>query len=235
MRHCPDCHTDQVIKNGSNGTGKPKYACKACGHQFVDDPQWRVISDDTKALIDRLLLERISLAGIARAVQVSESWLQAYVNEKYRTVPREVHVRSKKKGRLTIECDELWSFVGNKEQKQWVWLALDRDTREIVGVAIGARDEATARQLWESLPAVYRQCAVCYSDIWDAYACVLPSKRHRPVGKDSGQTGHIERLNNTLRQRISRLVRRTLSFSKKLQNHIGAIWYFVHHYNASLA
>jgi transposase-like protein len=97
MRHCPDCHTDQVIKNGSNGTGKPKYACKACGHQFVDDPQWRVISDDTKALIDRLLLERISLAGIARAVQVSESWLQAYVNEKYRTVPREVHVRSKKK------------------------------------------------------------------------------------------------------------------------------------------
>jgi len=235
MRHCPDCHTDQVIKNGSNGTGKPKYACKACGHQFVDDPQWRVISDDTKALIDRLLLERISLAGIARAVQVSESWLQAYVNEKYRTVPREVHVRSKKKGRLTIECDELWSFVGNKEQKQWVWLALDRDTREIVGVAIGARDEATARQLWESLPAVYRQCAVCYSDFWDAYACVLPSKRHRPVGKDSGQTGHIERLNNTLRQRISRLVRRTLSFSKKLQNHIGAIWYFVHHYNASLA
>jgi IS1 family transposase len=200
----------------------------------VDAPQWRVISDDTKALIDRLLLERISLAGIARAVQVSESWLQAYVNEKYRTVPREVHVRSKK-GRLTIECDELWSFVGNKEQKQWVWLAIDRDTREMVGVAIGARDEATARQIWESLPTVYRQCAVCYSDFWDAYACVLPSKRHRPIGKDSGPTSHIERLNTTLRQRISRLVCRTLSFSKKLQNHIGAIWYFVHHYNASLA
>jgi transposase-like protein len=69
MCHCPDCHTDQVIKNGSNGTGKPKYACKACGHQFVDDPQWRVISDDTKALIDRLLLERISLAGIAHLRQ----------------------------------------------------------------------------------------------------------------------------------------------------------------------
>ncbi len=45
----------------------------------------------------------------------------------------------------------------------------------------------------------------------------------------------IERLNNTLRQRISRLVRKTRSFSKKLENHIGAIWYFIHHYNASLA
>jgi hypothetical protein len=57
---------------------------------------WRVISDETNALIDRLLLERISLAGIARAVQVSASWLQAYVNEKYQAVPREVRVRSKK-------------------------------------------------------------------------------------------------------------------------------------------
>jgi len=44
----------------------------------------------------------------------------------------------------------------------------------------------------------------------------LPFKRHRPVGKKSGKTNHIERLNNTLRQQISRLIRTTLSFSKKL-------------------
>jgi IS1 family transposase len=80
-----------------------------------------------------------------------------------------------------------------------------------------------------------RQSAVCYSDFWDAYACVLPSKRHRPVGKESEQTSRIERLNNTLRQRMSRLVRKTMSFSKKRENLIGAIWSFVHHYNASLA
>jgi len=80
----------------SNATGKPKYACKACGRQFVDAPAWRVISDEINGIIDRLLHERISLAGIARAVQVSESWLQVYVNENYRHVPREVRVRSKK-------------------------------------------------------------------------------------------------------------------------------------------
>jgi transposase-like protein len=96
MRHCPDCHTDQVINNGSNATKKPNYACKACGRQCVDAPAWRVISDEITGIIDRLLHERISLAGIARAVQVSESWLQAYVNENYRHVPREVRVRSKK-------------------------------------------------------------------------------------------------------------------------------------------
>jgi insertion element IS1 protein InsB len=99
-------------------------------------------------------------------------------------------------------------------------------------MAIGSRTKATARKLWASLPPVYRQCAVCYTDFWQAYTAILPSKRHRAMGKDSGQTNHIERFNNTLRQRCSRLVRKTLSFSKKLANHIGALWYFIHDYNA---
>jgi IS1 family transposase len=135
---------------------------------------------------------------------------------------------------LTVECDELWSFVKKKIAKQWVWLAMDRDTREIVGLHIGSRNKAGARALWASLPPVYRQCAVCYTDFWQAYAVALPSRRHKAVGKQTGQTNHIERFNNTLRQRCARLVRKTLSFSKKLENHIGAILFFVHHYNASL-
>ena len=72
-----------------------------------------------------------------------------------------------------------------------------------------------------------------YTDFWEAYAAIFPTNRHIPVGKGTGKTNHIERFNNTLRQRVSRLVRKALSFSKKLENHIGAIWYFVHHYNAT--
>jgi insertion element IS1 protein InsB len=128
----------------------------------------------------------------------------------------------------------MWSFVSNKTNKQWIWLALDVTTREIVGVYVGDRSRKGARQLWQSLPPVYRQCAVCYSDFWEAYEQVIPSKRHRAVGKETGKTNYIERFNCTMRQRISRLVRKTLSFSKKIENHIGAIWFFVHHYNQSL-
>ena len=181
-----------------------------------------------------MLLEKIPLAGIVRVTDVSEPWLQGYVNEKYASVPRQVKVRFKKKGRLTIECDEAWSFVGSKGNKQWIWLAIDKKTREIVGVYVGDRSRAGARGLWASLPSVYRQCAVAYTDFWEAYEQVIPSQRHQAVGKETGQTNHIERFNCTLRQRVSRLVRKTLSFSKKLENHIGAIWYFIHHYNASL-
>ena len=128
----------------------------------------------------------------------------------------------------------MWSFVGRKENKQWIWLALDVETREIVGCAIGSRDYYGGLELWDSLPPIYRQQAICYTDFWSVYEEVLPAKRHRKVDKKSGKTSYIERFNNTMRQRISRLVRKTLSFSKKIINHIGAIWKFIHHYNFSL-
>lgn len=120
------------------------------------------------------------------------------------------------------------------KKKQWVWLALDKNTREVVGVHIGKRDANAAQALWNSLPNEYQEKAVSFTDFWEAYQLVFPEERHIAVGKETGKTNHIERFNNTLRQRISRLVRKTLSFSKKLENHVGAIWYFIHYYNASL-
>jgi insertion element IS1 protein InsB len=102
-------------------------------------------------------------------------------------------------------------------------------------IYVGSRDENSANKcLWASLPAIYRQCAVAYTDFWAAYALVIPANRHRPLGKETGHTAYIERLNCTLRQRVGRLVRKTLSFSKNLENHIGAIFFFARHYNSSL-
>jgi insertion element IS1 protein InsB len=56
----------------------------------------RPISQATKALIDKLLLERVSLAGIARVVGVSERWLQTYVNQKYASQPQVTNVPAQK-------------------------------------------------------------------------------------------------------------------------------------------
>ena len=119
----------------------------------------------------------------------------------------------------------MWSFVRLKRNKQRIWLALDSDSREIVGMHVGSRDRAGAEALWKSLLPVYRQCAVCYTDFWSAYEQVLPQNRHRAVGKENGKANRIERFNLTLRQRISRLVRKTLSL--KIENHTGAIWNLV--------
>lgn len=231
---CPACESESYVKNGHTHYGKPRFKCKACGRQFVEGSQYQHITQETWELIDKLLLEKVPLAGIVRVTGISERHLQNYVNRKFESIPQEVEIMPKKPGRLILEMDEMWSFVCRKSYKQWIWIALDADTREVIGLQVGDRSRKTAQKLWNSLPGVYRQCATCYTDYWEAYETVLPTKRHKAVGKESGKTNHVERFNNTLRQRVARLVRKTLSFSKRLENHIGAIWYFIHHYNTEV-
>ena len=137
--------------------------------------------------------------------------------------------------RPIIEMDEVWSFVGSKEYKVWIRLAINRDTRQIVGVAFGDRGDETCRNLWQSLPADYRKRAVIYTDYWESYVNILPSKRHRAVGKESGETAHIERFNNTLRQMCPVMVRKTLSFSKNDAMHEKRVRIFIDSYNKSLS
>ena len=97
MPNCPNCKSKDVVKNGFIHNGNQNHKCKACGRQFVEAPRQKLISQETKALIDKLLLEKIPLAGMARVCDVSETWLQDYVNRKYEAIPRQVNVSAKKK------------------------------------------------------------------------------------------------------------------------------------------
>jgi insertion element IS1 protein InsB len=94
---------------------------------------------------------------------------------------------------------------------------------------VGDRSRDSAKSLWAKIPLVYREQATFHTDQYDAYTGVIPAERHQAITKKARQTNHIERFNNTRRQRGSRLVRETLSFSKKLANHIGAIKSFICH------
>jgi IS1 family transposase len=134
---------------------------------------------------------------------------------------------------VTLELDELWSFVIRKVNQRWIWLAICRSTRQVVGYAVGDRSEATCRRLWRSIPRAYRR-GICYTDFWQAYQQVVPPRQHRAVGKDTGETAHIERLNNTLRQRLGRLVRKTLSFSKSDLLHQACLRLFIWRYNLEI-
>ena len=132
-----------------------------------------------------------------------------------------------------LELDELWSFVLKKTNKRWIWIALCRRTRQVVAYIIGDRSAATCQRLWERIPAAYRS-GLCFTDFWEAYASVIPAAQHVAVGKESGLTAHVERWHNTLRQRLARFVRKTLSFSKSEVMHEICLRLFLHRYNLSL-
>jgi len=125
-----------------------------------------------------------------------------------------------------LELDELWSFVYSKDNKYWLWIALCRRTRQVVSFYLGDRSEKSCKKLWDKVPPSYKN-AITYSDFWSAYDKVIQTGKHSSVGKETGQTAHVERWNNTLRQRIARYVRKTLSFSKLAENHFWFTHYFI--------
>lgn len=113
----------------------------------------------------------------------------------------------------------MWTFVGQKKRKVWLWLAVERASRRIVAWVLGCRGAATARRLWQALPVQYQTHTTYYTDEWEAYAKVLPEAAHRPSPKGSGATSIVEALNCSLRQRCGVLVRKSCSFSKLLSMH----------------
>jgi insertion element IS1 protein InsB len=192
-------------------------------------------------MIEHLLRERISLRGLCRAVGVSLTWLLHFMVERFATCPDDLHVQVPQRPtdvvirRLEAEADEMWSFVKKKVNKPWSWIAMDAKTRQVIAFHVGDRSRESAKALWAKLPLVYQEQATFHTDQYEAYRGVIPVERHKAITKQARKTNHIERFNNTLRQRVARLVRETLSFSKKLANHIGAIKYFICHYNLTRA
>jgi insertion element IS1 protein InsB len=135
---------------------------------------------------------------------------------------------------LELELDELWSFVLKKANDAWMWIALCRQTRQVVAYAIGKRSKKTCQRLWEAIPQAYRQ-GHCLTDFLNIDACVIPKEQHVAVGKETGETAHVERWNNTLRQRLARFVRMALSFSKSEVMHEACLLLFLHRYNLNRA
>jgi IS1 family transposase len=82
------------------------------------------------------------------------------------------------------------------------------------------------------LPLAYVRCA-SFSDCWQAYADSFDPQRHRMVSKDEGQTNHVARWFNTLRQRLARFTRRTPAFSKRDDLYDGLLRMFIYDYNLS--
>ena len=112
MLLCPKCHSHHIVKNGSIHNGKQKYKCKECNRQFVENPKNKPVSDEQKEYIKKLLLERISLAGIARVMGLSKRWVQEFVNQFYENLQLCIEekfllrIRSNKR-RFILQCDEV--------------------------------------------------------------------------------------------------------------------------------
>ena len=167
---CPQCQSSKFKKNGHLHNGKQNHYCHDCRRQFVQRFEQYRIAEDKRALIERLLVERISLRGICRAVGVGFKWLLGFLVDCVEALPDHLHVQpvtcqgNVMIRRLEVEADEMSSFVQKKANKQWIWIVMDAKTCQVIAFHVGDRSRKSAKQLWASIPQAYRQHATFYTD-----------------------------------------------------------------------
>jgi insertion element IS1 protein InsB len=238
---CPQCQSSMFKKNGHVYKGKQHHYCHDYRRQFVQCFEPYRIAEDKRALIERLLVEWISMRGICRAVGVGLKWLLGLLVDGVEALPDDLHVQpvtcqgNVMIRRLEVDADDMSRFVQKKANQQWIWIAMDGKTRQVMAFHVGDRSQKSAKQVWANIPQAYCQHATFYTDQYVMYEGVIPAAQHRAISKLARQTNHIERFNNMRRQRVSRLVREALSCSRKLANHIGAIKLFICHDNLTRA
>ena len=228
---CTNCNSINIIKNGTDYKGSQKFHGHDCDYYGTLDAKPRY-SDEFKEMVIRAYFERMSMEGIKRVFGVHPDTLAKWLKDRGEELPKLEETLDNAPLDDVLELDELWSYVLKKSNKRWVWIALCRRTRQVVAYFVGDRSEDSCRELWKRIPNSYKHCG-SFSDFWSAYQKVFNSNTHQSVGKETGETAHVERWNNTLRQRLARFVRKTLSFSKSDFFHDLVLRLFIHHYNLS--
>jgi insertion element IS1 protein InsB len=125
--------------------------------------------------------------------------------------------------------DEMWSFVGKKQDQRWLWHAIDHWSGAVLAYVVGRRKD----EVFLELKALLEPFGITryQTDSWGAYVRHLDSEAHHP-GKRTTQP--IERKHLTLRMRIKRLVRKTICFSKSIEMHDLVIGLYVNRYEFGL-
>jgi insertion element IS1 protein InsB len=129
-----------------------------------------------------------------------------------------------------VEMDEMWSYVGKKDNQRWLWHAIDCATGSVLAYVLGPRED----QAFMELKGLLEPFGVSrfYTDGWGAYQRHLDPEQHI-IGKQNTQK--IERKHLTLRTRIKRLARKTICFSKLERMHDVVIGLFVNRYEFGIA
>jgi IS1 family transposase/transposase-like protein len=209
---CSHCRSPNIVRNGKKRNCTQNYLCKACGKQFISDPErtYHGTLSNITNLIKIMLVRAVGIRDISVILGICiTKVLKTLKSTKYEIKPAKKHYEC-------LEIDEFWTYVGNKTNKIWLLYAYDRESGEIVAYVWGKRDLKTAKKLRRRL----KRLGITYDNVamdeWESFVVAF-SEDEELVGKE--YTVGIEGNNCRLRHRVRRAFRRTCCFSKKLKNH----------------
>ncbi|WP_407644441.1 IS1 family transposase [Dongshaea marina] len=219
---------EHVRRHGFGRGGHQRYYCTACRRTFQLNYHYRAHEPGMKEQIVEMALNGSGVRGTVRVLKVGiNTVIRTF--KKLNPIQLTQDLDTLEDAQLICELDEMWSYVGNKDEQVWLWLVVDSKRRKPIAHFFGPRTDASCRQLLEIIEPLH--VAMFTSDDWGSYKRCIAPEQHL-TGKIFTQ--RVERQNLTLRTRIKRLHRKTPCFSRSREIHEKVIGTFLERefYNA---
>lgn len=222
--NCPHCHSTKVVKNGKKRTGMQNFLCRPCGKQFQYAYFYQGSNPLVKSQVKSSLLHGSGIRDCYKVFGVSyQTTLNMILSEGKR-----VNLTPQRKHYERVQIDEMYSFVGKKDKKVWIFYAYAPQTKEILAVTMGKRSRKQLQSLLVQLKNLRIEIDFYCTDKFKAFKEVLPYY-NRLIGKKF--TKNIEGINTLIRSKIARFHRRTTKFSKKLTIQWFLMKIFISYFN----
>ena len=166
---CPYCESNEIVKNGKDENDKQRYLCKneECKQQtfllnYIDKGRTPYI----KNLILKMAVNGSGIRDTARVLEISPNTVMETIkgaDEITDNINHKLLKKSNEEGididivpmnAIDVELDEMWSFVGDKSNQRWLWLAIDHKTGETVAFVFGRRKDEVFFKLKKLLGSV---------------------------------------------------------------------------------
>ena len=193
-------------RSGRQKSGLLRYYCSGYHKYQQKEYSYQACSGTTNETIKLLICESVGIRGISRVLNIATNT----VLERIKRIAGGITKPPIASDQPSFEVDELWTYIGRKENEYWLAYGLDRNGR-VADFVIGKRTKATLRGLIDRLLA--SGVKKIKTDRLTHYQRLIPRERHH---RSAYGINHIERKNLTLRTHLKRLSRRTICFSRSV-------------------
>lgn len=197
-----NCH---CIKKGFYKTIQ-RYQCKSCRKYQQENYSYQRVSGLYESII-KLNNEGMSIRSMSRILTIPKTTICRILER------RGIKIRPEEQDeqQQEYELDELYTYVGNKENECWIMYAINRSTRKVIECVVGKRTTENIKRVVEAVLALKPK--KIYTDFLNIYPVLIPASLHKA---SRYRTNRIERLNLTLRTHLKRLNRKTICFSRSI-------------------